>query len=108
LSNQTAADFLEDIEESRSKVEKLKTSNKARLDNLANQGIMLGPDVLAMLKVEALVDTIMTTEEGRLIYDHNVEQAKKKFIDDLMKEIRQMQLTQGVAQAKSKLITPGK
>lgn len=108
MSEQTAADFLENIEESRNKVGKLRASNKARLENLANQGVVLGPDVLALIKVEALVDTIMTTEEGRLIYDHNVEQSKKKFIDQLMSEIRQMQLLEGVAQAKSKLTIPGR
>ena len=105
---ENTAKFLADLDEAQKTVDQLSQSNVARIENLANQGIPLGPEILALLKVEALVETVLPSPESKLIFQYNLETRKKNFIEDLLKEIRQMQLTQGVAAARSKLITPGK
>jgi hypothetical protein len=109
MSNkEITAKFLADLDEAQKTIDQLSQSNIARIENLANQGIPLGPEILALLKVEALIETVLPERASKLIFQYNLETRKKNFIEDLLKEIRQMQLTQGVAVAKSKLITPGK
>jgi hypothetical protein len=105
---ENTAKFLADPDEAQKTIDQMSQSNIARIQNLADQGIPLGPEVLALLKVEALVETVLPNPESKLVYQYNLETRKRAFIEDLLKEIRQMQLTQGVAAAKSKLITPGK
>lgn len=104
----TAADFIEDTDEARKKVESLTASNQSKTENLAQQGMQLGPGVIALWKVEALIDTIMTTEEAKIIFRYNFEITRQKFLNDILKELRQAQLMEGVAQAKSKLTIPGR
>lgn len=104
----TAADFIENAAESKRIVDSLAQSNQAKVEALAKEGMQFGPGVIALWKVEALVDTIMTTEDSKLIYRHNFEVTRKKFLEEVMKELRQAKLVEGVHQAKSKLTIPGR
>ena len=104
MDNKTASDFIADLGEAQKQVDKLAQSNTAKLENLARQGIPLGAEFLAIVKVEALVESLMTTEESKMIFAYNVEVKKKKLLDDVMAEIRQMQISQST----NKLIVPGR
>jgi hypothetical protein len=109
LSEQTsAADFIKNQAESIKTIEKLEQSNAAKLQSLAQEGVQFGPGVHALWKTDALIETIMTSEEAKLISRHNLEKVKQKFLNDILKEIRQMRLTEGVVPQTSKLTIPGR
>lgn len=104
----SAADFVKNQEEAVKTIEKLEQSNAAKLQNLSQEGVQFGPGVHALWKIDALVETIMTSEEAKLIFRHNLETVKQKFLNDILKEIRQMRLTEGVVPQTSKLTIPGR
>jgi len=105
---QTAADFIEDKDTAKSKIKALNASNNAKTISLAKEGISPDAGVIALWKVQALIDTIMTTEEAKIIFEYNFEVTRQKFLNDFLKELRQMKLVEGVQAAKSKLTIPGR
>lgn len=85
-------------------VEKLKQSNLARLQALANNNLSLSVGDLAFIKMEALIELTVTDPEVRLQFELLVELKKKEVIDQVFAEIRKAQLLQPA----SKLTVPGR
>jgi hypothetical protein len=84
-------------------VDRLRQSNLSRLEALANQGISLSVGDLAFIKMEALIELLVPSEDQKLKLDYTVELKKKEIIDQVMTEIRKAQLLEGVQQTASKL-----
>lgn len=74
---------------------KLKQSNLSKLQALAEQGINIGPEVLAIIKIEELVDLVIGDDvELRAQYEVSVENRKKEVLDEVLKEIRAQAIRQ--------------
>jgi hypothetical protein len=105
---QTASEFLENKEAAMEELTKLTQSNLDRLRAFSQQNINFGSEVLTLLKLEALIETVFTDPDAKMILDYNTELKKKEFFDSVMSEIRQQQLLQGVQERASKLVIPKK
>jgi radical SAM superfamily enzyme len=84
-------------------IEKIKQSNLARLEVLAQQGITLSVGDLAFLKMEAVIELFVSSPQDKLKLELLVEKKKKEVIDQVMAEIRKQQITQGVGQGLHRL-----
>lgn len=74
---------------------KLKQSNLSKLEVLAREGINIGPEVLAIIKIEELVDHVIGLDvEARAAYDLAVEKRKREVLDEVLKEIRAQAIRQ--------------
>jgi Mg/Co/Ni transporter MgtE len=87
-------------------LDKLKQSNLDRLQALATQGIALSVGDLAFVKMEALIEMLLT-EDQKAVFEYKVELKKKEIIDQVMAEIRKAQLTQNTPAART-LLVPGR
>ncbi len=79
-------------------LDKIKQSNLSKLEALANQGISLSVGDLAFLKMEALIELFVETEDQKFELEMLIEKKKKEVIDQVMAEIRKQQIMQGVGE----------
>lgn len=84
-------------------LEKLKQSNLDKLKALEGMGITLSVGDLAFLKMEAVIELLVTDEDDKVKLEQLIEKKKKEVIDQVMAEIRKQQIMQGVGEGYHRL-----
>lgn len=88
------------LEELEKEVIKLQQSNIEKVKSLAQLGKGLDAAFLADLKIDTFVRTFLNRGQ-QLAYVRNLETALRHELDEVLKTVRQEQLTQGVPRVNS-------
>lgn len=84
-------------------VKKLEKQNLDRLASLANQGIQIDVNALAILRTEALIEMLLPSEDQKTEFNYIIELKKKELLDKVFAEIRKQQIMEGVGQGVHRL-----
>lgn len=92
----TGEDFVKDLPAAKKEVEKLQQSNVSKVEALAQYGKGIDSGALANLKIDTFVESFLD-EGAQLVYVRNLEVRLRQMLDEALAQVRQQQITQGVA-----------
>lgn len=86
---------------------KLVQSNADRLRALRSYNVMPDPRTVLAIRLEAFIDTFITPED-KIAFEMNFEASMANALRDMLSQVTQAQLTQGVPEQANKLFVAGK
>jgi hypothetical protein len=89
--NQTAEEFVKDLEAAKNEIHKLQQSNIDKVKALGTYGKAVDPAVLAHLKIDTFIETFLD-EGAQVVYLRNLEVKIREMLDGALKESRQQSL----------------
>jgi hypothetical protein len=94
MSEQTAEEFVRDLDAAKKEIEKLQQSNVSKVQALAGMGKGIDPGALANIKIDVFIQSFLD-EQAQLVYVRNLEVKIREILDAALSEVRQQQLVQG-------------
>jgi hypothetical protein len=103
----TVEKWVSDPVAAKEEIRRLQQGNLDKINALAQFGKTVDIAWLANLKIDTFIEMFLD-ENAKLVYVRNLETKIRVELDNILAQLRQAQLTEGVVAAKSKLFVPGK